>query len=172
MSDAAAVDLALLVFRCGIGAVMLAHGVNHVVGGGKIAGTARWFESMGMKPPLVQAWLASLTEVGAGVMLVFGLLTPFGGAGVVGVTTVAWAINHRGNGFFIFRPGEGWEYVMTLLLSGITLGGIGPGAWSLDDALGIDDDLSGTAGLLFAAVAGLGGAAVLLATCWRPPTKS
>ena len=172
MSDAAAVDLALLVFRCGIGAVMLAHGVNHVVGGGKIAGTARWFESMGMKPPLVQAWLASLTEVGAGVMLVFGLLTPFGGAGVVGVTTVAWAINHRGNGFFIFRPGEGWEYVMTLLLSGITLGGIGPGAWSLDDALGIDDDLSGTAGLLIAAVAGLGGAAVLLVTCWRPPTKS
>ena len=39
MSDATAVDLALLLFRVGVGVVMLAHGINHVFGGGKIAGT-------------------------------------------------------------------------------------------------------------------------------------
>ncbi len=83
---------------------MLAHGINHVFGGGKIAGTARWFGSMGMRPPLVQAWLASLTEIGAGVLLVLGLLTPFGGAGVVGTMAVAWIVNHFKNGFFIFVP--------------------------------------------------------------------
>lgn len=169
MSDADAVDLALLVFRWGIGAVMLAHGINHIVGGGKIAGTARWFGSMGMRPPLVQAWLASLTEVGAGVLLVLGLLTPFGAAGVIGVMFVAWAINHRGNGFFIFRPGEGWEYVMTLGVCGLVLGAVGPGSWSLDDAL--DLDLTGWTGLLVAVGAGVGGAALLLAACWRPPRK-
>ena len=37
------VDLALLVLRVGVGVVFLAHGINHVFGGGKIAGTGRWF---------------------------------------------------------------------------------------------------------------------------------
>src|SRR5690606_32351866 len=93
MYDSDAIDLALLVFRVGVGAVMLAHGVNHIIGGGKIAGTAGWFGSLGMRPPVLQAWLASLTEIGAGLLLVLGVLTPFGGAGVVGVMAVAWAIN-------------------------------------------------------------------------------
>jgi len=172
MNDQDAIDLALLVFRCGVGAVMLAHGINHIYGGGKIAGTARWFGSMGMRQPLVQAWLASLTEIGAGLALVAGLLTPFGGAGVVGVMAVAWLINHRGNGFFIFRPGEGWEYVMTLLLCGVLLGAVGPGEWSLDEALGIRDDLIGWPGLLIAALAGGGGALALLAAFWRPAPKT
>ncbi|MDA3039727.1 MAG: DoxX family protein [Actinomycetota bacterium] len=93
-----------------------------------MAGTAGWFGSLGMRQPLAQAWLASLAEIAAGVSLVLGLFTPLGAAGVVGVMVVAWAINHRGNGFFIFRPGEGWEYVITLGLCGVLLGAIGPGA--------------------------------------------
>lgn len=172
MNDLDAVNLAMLIFRVAIGGVMIAHGYNHVWGGGKIAGTASWFGSMGMRPPLVQAWLASLTELGAGALLVLGLLTPFGGAGVVGVMAVAWITAHRTNGFFIFRPGQGWEYVMVLLTCGVVLGTVGPGQWSLDDALDLTDDLTGTTGLMIALVAGLGGAAVLLATCWRPPAKS
>jgi putative oxidoreductase len=172
MSDQDAIDLALLVFRCGVGAVMLAHGINHIFGGGKIAGTASWFGSMGMRPPMLQAWLASLTEIGAAVLLVAGLLTPLGAAGVVGVMTVAWIINHRGNGFFIFRPGEGWEYVMTLWLCGMVLGAVGPGTWSLDDAFGILDDLVGVTGLLVAVGAGGGGALLLLAATWRPDPKT
>jgi putative oxidoreductase len=172
MSDSDAIDLALLLLRCGVGAVMLAHGINHVFGGGKIAGTARWFGSMGVRPPIVHAWLASLTEIGAGALLVLGLLTPFAAAGVVGVMTVAWAINHRGNGFFIFRPGEGWEYVMTLGIVGIAIGALGPGEWSLDHAVEIDDDLAGTTGLLIAAIGGIGGAIALLVAFWRPPVKA
>ncbi len=172
MDDIDAINLALLVFRCGIGGVMLAHGINHIWGGGKIEGTAGWFGSMGMKPPLLQAWLASVTEIGAGALLVLGLLTPFGGAGVCGTMFVAWAINHRGNGFFIFRPGEGWEYVMTLGLTGMLLGAVGPGEWSLDEAFGIMDDLTGWTGLLIAVLAGVGGAVALLAVSWRPPTST
>jgi putative oxidoreductase len=173
MSDPDAIDLALLVMRCGVGAVMFAHGYNHI--GRKranIGGTAAWFGSMGMRPALVQAWLASVTEIGGGILLAAGLLTPFGAAAVIGVMAVAWAINHRGNGFFIFRPGEGWEYVMTLALTGIALGAIGPGRWSLDHALELDDDLTGVTGLALAVGLGAGGAAVLLALCWRPPAKA
>ncbi len=120
---------------------MLAHGINHIRP--NIDGTAGWFGSMGMKPPKLQAWLASVTEIGSGILLLLGLLTPFAAAGIVGVMAVAWAINHRGNGFFIFRPGEGWEYVMTLGIVGIAIGALGPGQWSLDEALDIRDDLVG-----------------------------
>lgn len=167
-----AFNLALLLFRCAIGAVMLAHGLNHIYGGGKIAGTARWFESLGMKPGILHAWVASLAEVAGGIALVLGLLTPFGGAAVVGTMLVAWITNHRGNGFFIFRPGEGWEYVMTLTFCGLALAVLGPGEWSLDDAFGIYDDLDGATGLVIALVGGVGGAAGLLASFWRPEPKA
>lgn len=167
-ADIDAINLALLVLRVAAGAVMLAHGINHIFGGGKIAGTARWFESLGMRPGPVHAWLASVTEIVAGAGLVVGLLTPFGGAGIVGVMLVAWITNHRGNGFFIFRPGEGWEYVMTLTVVGLVLATVGPGEWSLDHALDLTDDLTGLPGLLIAVLAGGGGAGLLLAACWRP----
>ena len=169
--DADALNLALLVLRVTVGAVMLAHGLNHIFGGGKIAGTGRWFESLGMKPGRLHAWLASLTEVAAGTMLFAGLLTPLAAAGVIGVMVVAWITNHRGNGFFIFRPGEGWEYVMTLTATGVAIAALGPGEWSLDEALDLQD-LWGSTGLLIAAVAGGGGALALLAVFWRPAPKS
>jgi putative oxidoreductase len=172
MSDTDAFNLALLAFRCAVGAVMLAHGLNHIFGGGKIAGTGRWFESLGMRPGALHAWIASLVEVAGGIGLVLGLLTPFCGAGVIGVMLVAWITNHRGNGFFIFRPGEGWEYVMTLTFCGLVLAVLGPGEWSLDEALDIYDDLDGATGLAIAVVAGAGGAAGLLASFWRPAPKS
>ena len=168
MSDSDAIDLALLLLRLGVGTVMLAHGIRHIFGGGKIGGTARWFGSMGMRAPMLQAWLASLTEIGAGVLLVLGLFTPLGGAGVVGTMAVAWIANHFKNGFYIFNKGEGYEYVMTLLLCGVVLGTVGPGSWSLDDALEINDDLIGTTGLLLSLVAGGVGALLLLAIFWRP----
>ncbi len=171
MSDAHAVDLGLLVVRVAVGAVMLAHGINHIVGGGKIAGTGRWFESLGMRPGRLHAWLASGTEVAAGPLLVLGLLTPFAAAGVIGVMLVAWITNHRGNGFFIFRPGEGWEYVMTLTAVGVALGALGAGEWSLDHAFDFGFT-SGWSGLLIAVLAGAGGAALLLAVFWRPKPKS
>lgn len=170
MSDADAIDFALLLLRCGVGAVMLAHGINHIRP--NIDGTASWFGSMGMKPPKLHAWLASVTEIGCGLLLVVGLLTSFAAAGVVGVMFVAWAINHRGNGFFIFRPGEGWEYVMTLGIVGLVIGAIGPGTWSLDEAFDMADTFVGTTGLLIAAIGGIGGGAALLGAFWRPEKKA
>ena len=172
MSDLDAINLVLLMFRVAIGGMIAAHGYNHIWGSGKIAGTAAWIDSMGMRPALAQAWLASITELGAGALIVLGLLTPLGSAGLVGVMTVAWIIAHRANGFFIFRPGQGWEYVMVLLACGLLLAAVGPGEWSLDHAFDLVDDLTGTTGLLISAVAGIGGALALLAACWRPRRES
>lgn len=168
MPDADAVNLALLGLRLILGAVMLAHGINHIIGGGKIAGTGRWFESLGMKPGPLHAWLASLTEVAGGAMLVLGLFTPLACAAVIGVMLVALITNHLKNGFFIFRPGEGYEYVLTLTVVALCLAMLGGGEWSADHALDLWDDLSGWTGLLIALVAGGGGAALLLAVFWRP----
>ena len=170
MSDLDAVNLVLFVFRVAIGVTFIMHGYNKVKNG--IAGTAGWFGSMGMRPPLAHAWMAASTEIGAGALLVAGFLTPLAGAGVVGTMLVAWVIAHRKNGFFIFLPGGGWEFVMVLLLVGITIGTIGPGEWSLDEAFGLTDDLTGTTGLLLSAGLGLLGGAALLATSWRPPAAT
>src|SRR4051794_36500025 len=171
MSDVHAVDLALVVLRVSLGIVFIAHGYNHVFGGGKIAGTARWFESLGMRPGPLHAWTASLTEIGSGVLLVLGLLTPLACAGVVGTMVVALVTNHLRNGFFIFRPGEGYEYVMSLTLTAIGLAGVGPGKWSLDHSLDWWQP-PGWWGLGITLVAGFGGAAGLLVLFWRPPARS
>jgi len=161
------VSLGLLLLRFAVGVVFIAHGYNHIFGGGKIEGTARWFNSLGMRPGILHAWVASLTELGAGALLILGLLTPFAGAGVVGVMLVAWITNHRKNGFFIFRPGEGYEYVMTLTFCGLLFGGTGGGKYSLDHALGIFDP-PGWSTAIIAMLLGIVGAAGLLITCWRP----
>lgn len=147
--------------------MLVAHGLNHIFGGGRITGTARWFESLGMRPGAVHVWLASLTELVAGVLLVIGLLTPLAAAGLSGTMIVAWVTNHVRNGFFIFRPGEGYEYVMTLTFCGIALAGTGAGGMSVDRVLHWFQP-AGWPGLLIGIVGGGGGAAALLPTSWRP----
>jgi putative oxidoreductase len=167
MNDADVIDLCLLLLRVTLGGVMLAHGVNHIIGGGKISGTAGWFESLGMRPGILHAWLASTTEIAAGVLLVVGMATSLAAAAALGVLVVAWITNHRGNGFFTFRPGEGWEYVMVLSAICLAIGGLGAGGWSLDHALDLDWFV-GASGLAITSAAGAGGAALLLAGFWRP----
>jgi putative oxidoreductase len=166
------IDLAMLILRVAAGLMIMMHGYAHVWKGGKsaIAGTAGWFGSMGMRPPLVQAWLASITELGAGALLVLGFLTPLAAAGLFGVMVVAFLIAHRSNGFFIYNPGQGWEYVAMIMAIALAIGAVGGGKWSLDNAFNIDV-FRGWRGLATVVIAGGGGALALLATCWRPPAK-
>ena len=160
------VNIAALVLRLALGGTIMAHGWNHAFGGGKLPGTARWFESIGIRPGRMHALAATVTELGAGALLVLGLLTPLAAAGVVATMLVALVANHLKNGFFIFRPGEGYEYVLMVALVSCALGALGGGGWSIDHAVGFT--VNGWAGLAIAAGAGGGGAALLLATCWRP----
>lgn len=162
-----AVNTALLVLRLAAGGVMIAHGYNHIFRGGKIEGTARWFASVGMKPGILHAWLASIAELGAGALLFVGLLTPLAAAAVASVMLVAIATVHRKNGFFIFRPGEGWEYTGFITLTALALGTLGAGEWSLDDAFEITA-FNGWTSFWVTALVGLGSAAALLAVFYRP----
>lgn len=162
------IDIGLLIVRVAVGATMIAHGYAHIYRGGKIKGTAGWFSSLGMKPGILHAWLASLTELAAGAALVVGLLTPPAAGAIVGILTVAFITNHRNAGFFVFRrPIEGWEYLMNLIAACVAIGCLGPGRWSLDNA--IDFELRGWGGLIVTLVIGFGGAISLLAVFWRPP---
>ena len=168
-------DIGTLLLRVALGITMLAHGYNHAWGGGKLAGTARWFESIGIRPGRVHAFLATATELAVAPLLFLGLLTPLAAAGVLGVMLVALISNHLKNGYFIFRPGEGYEYVLFITFTALALAALGGGGWSVDHAI-IGDFVDRTGegwffgwhGLVVAAVAGGGGAALLLATCWRP----
>src|SRR4029078_2042735 len=87
--DVYAYDTALLILRVCLGLTMAAHGYNKFFGGGRIAGTAGWFESIGMKPGVLHARIAATTEMAAGLGLAVGLLTPIPAAGFVALMLVA-----------------------------------------------------------------------------------
>ncbi len=125
MTDHTAIDTGLLILRVVLGLTMAAHGYNKFFGKGGLAGTAGWFDSMGMKPGMLHARIAATTEMSAGLGLAVGLLTPIPAAGFVALMFVAaWTV-HRPNGFFIVK--EGWEYNLILAVSAVAVATIGPG---------------------------------------------
>ena len=88
-------DFVLLIFRLSIGITIAAHGWNKIFGGGRIKGTGRWFQSIGMKPGIFHAWIAALSEILCGLLLALGFLTSFAAAGIIGIMVVAWWTVHR-----------------------------------------------------------------------------
>lgn len=164
------VNAALLVLRLCLGLFLAYHGYNKIFGGGGLSGTAGWFGSIGMKWPKWQARLAASTEIGAGLLLAVGLITPFAAAGVIGIMVVAIVVAHAKVGFFVFLPNQGWEYCATIALGALAVGIAGPGEWSLDNAIGLA--FNGWSGLLITVLIGLGGAALQLGLSYRPePSK-
>src|SRR3546814_3238796 len=95
-----AADVALLLLRVVLGLTMAAHGYNKFFGGGRIPGTAGWFDSIGMKPGLFHARVAAGTEIAAGLGLALGLLQPVQAAGFVAPMLVAAGTVLRHNGFY------------------------------------------------------------------------
>ena len=129
------VDGGLLLLRAVVGLTIIAHGANHAR---TLDGTARWFSNVGFKAAPLQARMSAVTELGAGTLLVLGLLTPLAAAAVIATMTVAAGSIHRFNGFFIFRKGEGWEYVNVLAWAAFVIAWTGGGDYSIDQALGIE----------------------------------
>jgi len=159
-------DLGLALLRACLGFTMCAHGYAKLFRGGRIPGTARWFDSIGMRPGAVHAWLAAVGEVGAGLLLALGLLTPFAAAAFVSLMLVAaWTV-HRGNGFFV--TADGWEYNLVLAVSAVSVAVAGAGRLSIDWwALG-RDLWSGWPGLLISTGGGIAAAALLLVVSFGP----
>ncbi len=158
----------MLVLRVGVGLIFLAHGVKHAGGRER---TSNWFAGIGFRHPELQWFASTATELIVGVLLVAGFLTSLAAAGIIGIMFVAFWSVHRFVGFFVTaRPTEGWEYVATLALTGLALAMLGPGEYSLDHAVGLDDILDGWVGLGFAA-GGLAVAAGQLLLFWRPSPR-
>jgi putative oxidoreductase len=157
-------DLAALVLRLALGPMLVTHGWNKAFGAGGLAGTTRWFESLGLRPSWMHARVAAATELGAGLLLTLGLLTGLDATALVGLMVVAARTDHRGKGYFVFKGG--CEYTVLVAMAAVGLAALGPGNWSLDHAAGIGLD-----GYVWAAVAAVGGTAAgfgLLAASYRP----
>ncbi|MCH9642288.1 MAG: DoxX family protein [Actinomycetia bacterium] len=168
-----ALDVGVLILRVALGLTMAAHGYNKFFGRGGLAGTAGWFDSIGMKPGMFHARIAASAEMAAGMGLAVGLLTPVPAAGFVALMLVAaWTV-HKPNGFFIVK--DGWEYNLVLAVAAVAVATIGAGRLSLDYALfsgtGFYDLLHGWWGLVIATALGLAGGIGQLAIFYRPPAQ-
>ncbi|MEV0355563.1 DoxX family protein [Nocardia sp. NPDC050697] len=163
-----AFETGVLILRLCLGLTMAAHGYAKFFSGGRIAGTAAWFDGMGMRPGALHARLAAGTEVGAGLALAAGFLTPLAAAAFVALMLVAaWTV-HRAHGFFIV--GNGWEYNLVLAVSAVAVATLGAGRISLDQLFFGADAPDGWFGLVAAGLGVLGGVAQLV-IFYRPDAE-
>ena len=129
-------DLAVLILRLAIGAVIFGHGAQKLFGwwgGPGLAGaTAMFGGHLRLRPAGFWALVGSLSEVAGGVLLMLGLLGPAGPVAVVAAMLMALTVHWPK---FWSQEG-GIEYPLVLLIAGLALGVAGPGAYSVDAALG------------------------------------
>jgi len=138
MHSAGAVSAGLLVGRLVVGLGLAAHGTQKLFGwfgGHGRAGTGGYLESLGFKPGIVFAMAAGLSEFCGGLLVALGLFGPLGSALMVAVMIVAIVTQHRKNGFF--ATNNGIELPLLYATGAVALAFIGPGAYSLDAALGL-----------------------------------
>ncbi|MEU9134080.1 DoxX family protein [Kitasatospora sp. NPDC048540] len=127
----------LLLLRVVAGLLIAGHGVQKVsfrLGGNGLVGGAAEFRGDGFRGGKLTALAAGGTQIGAGLLLALGLLTPLAGAGVMGVMTVALTVKWP-HGLWVQH--DGYEYPLVLIMFGAVLAATGPGRWSLDNALGL-----------------------------------
>lgn len=167
MENVAQLDWAMAILRVAIGLTVAAHGYGKIFHGGRLAGTARWFAGIGMRPGWLHARLAAGTEIAAGLLFALGLFTTLAGASIVALMAVAaWTV-HRHNGFFIVA--SGWEYNLVLAVVAVAVSMCGAGRVSLDaQVLGSESLAAGSVGLLVSGVGGVLAAVAHLAVFYRP----
>ncbi|MHB1065152.1 MAG: DoxX family protein [Georgenia sp.] len=131
-------EIGLLLVRVVIGALMVGHGAQKLFGsfgGPGVAGTGGWFDSVGFRPGKAMAVVAGLSELGGGLLLALGLLTPLASAAIIGTMVVA-ASTHTASGLWGANGGYELPLVFTVVAASVAL--TGPGAYSLDSALGLE----------------------------------
>ncbi|MFD2027673.1 DoxX family protein [Promicromonospora aerolata] len=126
-------DLAVLVARVAIGAVLIAHGAQKFFTFG-IGGTVDSFAGMGVPVPEAAALFAAVVELVGGAALVLGAATSVAGLLVTLNMLGALVLVHLGNGVFVDQGG--FELVAALGAGALILAATGPGAWSVDHLVG------------------------------------
>jgi len=147
-------DLALLVLRVVVGLLFVGHGSQKlfgVFGGHGLAGTAGFFESIGLRPGRIHAPAAGGAEFVGGALLALGLATPLAAALIIAVMVAAVVTVHLPNG--VWATGNGYELNLVYGAIAFALAGTGAGAASIDHAIGWH--VSGAAWALGALAVGL-----------------
>ena len=153
--DGPAIDAGLLTLRVLVGVTFALHGFQKLFGwfgGGGLDGTAAWFKSLGFGDGRAAAVMAGTAEVGGGLGLAAGLLTPVAAAAMIGAMTTAAFVNNAEGGFWSVY--KGWELNGYLIVVALAVAIAGPGSYSLDAVLGLEE-LSGLGPGLLAGVVGI-----------------
>lgn len=151
----------LLILRLVLGLLLVGHGSQKLFGmfgGHGLAGTGGWFHSVGFRPGRTMVLLAGLSEAGAGLLLALGLLTPLASAAVIGTLVVAGSV-HLSAG--LWGQNGGYELSLLYIVGAAALAFTGPGAWSLDNVLGLAAFAGATWGVAALIVGVLAGLAVV-----------
>ena len=133
----------LLLLRVVVGGTMAAHGAQKLLGwfdGPGLDGVKGMLGNFGFRLPGLMALGLALTE-SAGLLFALGFLTPLPALGIVVVMLNAIALVHVKNGFWNGKGG--YEFNLVLLTVAVAVAATGPGRFSLDRAIGWDDNLSG-----------------------------
>jgi len=131
-------DLGLLVLRLVVGLTFAAHGAQKAFGWWAGPGYAGWtgaLQGMGWRPAPLWALISVAAELVAGLLLALGFLTPLASAALIGQSVVIVFTVHWPNGFWNSKGG--WEFPTSLAAGATAIGLTGPGAISLDAALGV-----------------------------------
>lgn len=129
-------DVALLLLRLVVGGVYVAHGARKLgwIGDGRPADFRASIARRGFRPPALWAAAAVGAELLGGGLAVLGLLTPLAGALLLAQSvTIAVLVAPRG----FWHTEEGLEYPIVLGVAALAVALVGPGALSLDAALGV-----------------------------------
>jgi len=159
-------DLGRLLVRLTIGGTFFVHGTQKLFGwfgGYGPGGTGQFYESLGLRPGRRNAIAAGATETGGGILIALGLATPLAAAGLsaVMITALRTAVWKEG-----IKPATG-EHEVLLGAAALALTETGPGAPSLDSALGLERN--GLAWTLAALSAGAAGSALAISMGQRQP---
>jgi len=131
-------DFGLLIARLIFGGLIAAHGAQKLFGwfgGYGLNGTGGFFESLGFRPGRLFAAAAGLAEWGGGLLLALGFVEPAAAALIVSVMIVAAGSVHWAHG--VFAASNGIEVPLLYGAAAAALALTGPGAYSIDAALGL-----------------------------------
>lgn len=158
------IPLGLLLLRLVLAALLIGHATQKLFGwfrGQGAATTARLFERWGLRPGLPFVVLSGCSELTGATLMTLGLAVPLAVAIVVGTMSVAIAFNLPHG---LWAHLGGYEVALVYALLGVVIGVTGPGAWSVDAAVG----WTGLHGAVWAAGAIVAGvAAAALPISWR-----
>ncbi|MGN9839563.1 DoxX family protein [Nonomuraea sp. H19] len=125
--------VALLLARIAIGVIFLVHGYQKFATMG-IAGTTKFFESVGIPLAAVAAPAVAVLEVVGGLALIAGAALPIVGTLLALNMIGAIVFVHGANGF---GAGEGgYEFVLALAAASLAIGFSGGGALAVDRLFG------------------------------------